>query len=343
MENLWKEQLNRIIGFIVLLVLLLGGGCGSVVTPPPPAITSTPRGEQSDDEPVTPGVTATVPLTPLPPTPTFTPVPSPTPVIHNVGSGDTLFGIALEYGVSAQAIQDQNGISDPNSLSIGQALIIPLGNQEDETAAPEIQGNLILHTPTPLPLPRIQVDLYPTSVGGIWCLGEVLNSTTAPITNLQVQVTLLDELGTPLATKDTLAAADYLAPEQRAPFSLLFPAPPPEAVKAEAILRRAEPIGAITSSFLPLTVSELTGAISGPQYQVAGQITNQTDLQVEQIRVVITLYDAEEKVLAYRKAELAEVQSLAPEQRVEFTLLLTPRGKTEPASFQVLAWGSQGN
>ncbi len=234
-------------------------------------------------------------------------------------------------------------MDDPNALSIGQALIIPLGEPEEEDAFPEVQGNLILRTPTPLPLPEAHASLYPTAVGGIWCLGEIVNSTTGPITNLQVQVTLLDELGTPLVTKKTLAATDYLPPGKRAPFALLFTEPLPTAVKAEALLRRAEPIGGITSGFLPLEASRLTGGISGPQYRVAGQITNQVAALVERVTVVVTLYDDEDKVLAYRKARLTEVASLGPDQMMEFALLLTPRGRAEPTSFQVLAWGYRGN
>ncbi|MCD4737854.1 MAG: LysM peptidoglycan-binding domain-containing protein, partial [Anaerolineae bacterium] len=106
--------------------------------------------------------------------------------------GDTLFGIALEYGVKAAAIQEQNGMDNPNALSIGQALIIPQDEPEEAETSPAVQGYLILRTPTPLPLPEAHIALYPTAVGGIWCLGEVANSTTGPITNLQVQVTLLD-------------------------------------------------------------------------------------------------------------------------------------------------------
>jgi len=325
------------------LILFGGGGCGTVLTPQPVVSSPTPTALLSVSEPSISEATVAVQLTPLPPTPTFTPIPSPTPVMHNVESGDTLFGIALEYGVTAEAIQEQNGMADPNALSIGQALIIPLDEPKEAETSPEVQGNLILRTPTPLPLPEPHVALYPTAVGGIWCLGEVANSTAGPITNLQVQVTLLDELGTPLVTQRTLAAADYLPPAERAPFALLFAEPPAGAVKAEVVLRRAEPIGGITAGFLPLEVSQLTGGVSGPQYRVAGQLTNQATALVERVMVVVTLYDDAEQVLAYRQALLLEGESLNPGQLLEFVLLLTPRGKKAPASFQALAWGYRGH
>lgn len=45
---------------------------------------------------------------------------------YTVRSGDTLTGIARRFGVTAAALQSANGISNPNLLSIGQVLQIPL-------------------------------------------------------------------------------------------------------------------------------------------------------------------------------------------------------------------------
>jgi len=42
-----------------------------------------------------------------------------------VQEGDTLFGIAEKFGVSAEAIQNYNGLDDGDSLSVGQRLTIP--------------------------------------------------------------------------------------------------------------------------------------------------------------------------------------------------------------------------
>ena len=95
-----------------------------------------------------PGVPPT--STPLPLPPTATPGPSPTPrntptprpdgaTVHIVESGDTLFGIALMYGVDVDQIRELNaGSLGPNDLlNIGQELVISLPSE----------------TPTPTPLP----------------------------------------------------------------------------------------------------------------------------------------------------------------------------------------------
>lgn len=45
--------------------------------------------------------------------------------IHIVQSGDTLLSIAQQYGVSAEELAAENQLTDPNSLRVGQELIIP--------------------------------------------------------------------------------------------------------------------------------------------------------------------------------------------------------------------------
>jgi LysM repeat protein len=44
---------------------------------------------------------------------------------HIVRSGDTLFAIAREYGVTVQAIIDANNLANPDRLDLGQELVIP--------------------------------------------------------------------------------------------------------------------------------------------------------------------------------------------------------------------------
>ena len=45
--------------------------------------------------------------------------------VHRVAKGETLYGIAKQYGVRVEAIMEMNGISDPKELKAGQALRIP--------------------------------------------------------------------------------------------------------------------------------------------------------------------------------------------------------------------------
>ncbi len=51
----------------------------------------------------------------------------PQAITHVVQEGEGLFDIALRYGVSVTAISQANGITDVNSIKIGQVLSIPPG------------------------------------------------------------------------------------------------------------------------------------------------------------------------------------------------------------------------
>jgi LysM repeat protein len=53
-------------------------------------------------------------------------VPSPTPAgLYIVQQGDTLSGLAEDFGTTVEEIMAANGLTDPNALQAGQTLIIP--------------------------------------------------------------------------------------------------------------------------------------------------------------------------------------------------------------------------
>ena len=50
---------------------------------------------------------------------------SDAPIVHTVAAGENLFRIALRYDVTIAAIQQENGIANPNLIFVGQQLTIP--------------------------------------------------------------------------------------------------------------------------------------------------------------------------------------------------------------------------
>jgi nucleoid-associated protein YgaU len=73
-------------------------------------------------------------VTPTPIPPGATVVITPTPTVdpatlrtHTVEAGETLSSIADLYNVTAEQIQELNGIDDPSSIQAGQELLIPPG------------------------------------------------------------------------------------------------------------------------------------------------------------------------------------------------------------------------
>jgi len=87
-------------------------------------------------------VAATEAAAPTAVIPTLTPTPSPSPtpvaeaIVHVVQQGDSLWVLGAHYGVSAQAIADANGLTDPDRLAIGQRLIIPNTGRPVTTPTP---------------------------------------------------------------------------------------------------------------------------------------------------------------------------------------------------------------
>ncbi len=108
---------------------------------------------------VTPGDTPTPtsppppPTSALPPTPQYTPTPLPDgTIVHIVQPGDTLFGIALTYGVDLDELRRLNaGSLGPNDLlSIGQKIVVA------------VSPNAVSATPTPVPPVETQLPPQPT-------------------------------------------------------------------------------------------------------------------------------------------------------------------------------------
>jgi len=65
------------------------------------------------------------------------PAPStgaPAASAHTVRPGETLFGIALRYGVESDALAANNRLSDPNLIRVGQELAIPSGSDTSGSA-----------------------------------------------------------------------------------------------------------------------------------------------------------------------------------------------------------------
>ncbi len=74
---------------------------------------------------LTPGQKLIIPAAGAAPVPaTGTATPSATRV-HVVARGETLQGIARQYGVTVQALMSANQISNPNLIRVGQKLVIP--------------------------------------------------------------------------------------------------------------------------------------------------------------------------------------------------------------------------
>jgi LysM repeat protein len=114
---------------------------------PTPTLTLTPAPTHTGTP--TPTETGTPTGTPTP-TPSGTPTrtPTPTPIVHVVQPGETLYGIAREYGVSLATLAAANDIPDIRRILDGQELVIPVSEAAVGETGPAATGALVpLDTP----------------------------------------------------------------------------------------------------------------------------------------------------------------------------------------------------
>ena len=111
----------RILATLILFVLVAAACGGS----DEPSQTSTPS----------PTPTSTSTPSPIPtrsPASTATPAPSPgcTPSIYIIQAGDLLSTLAIDFDVPLDYLIEVNDIADPDSIQIGQELVIPCPEAE---------------------------------------------------------------------------------------------------------------------------------------------------------------------------------------------------------------------
>jgi LysM repeat protein len=313
----------------LLLTVASLSGCGPQITRPTP--TSPPPTQPVSLATVTPRATSTpAPSTPIP---TDSPTPTPTPIIIVLKRGDNLWTIAWEYGVSVEALQEINAITDPRTLQIGQQLIIP--REEQARTIPSTP------TPTPVPLEIVNLGFYETPTGGLWCLGEVWNRAGVDAELVQVAVSLYDASRRLLLERSAFTALDIVPQDECAPFAVLFEQKPADFVAYQAWIVSGEPMTYLGSRYRELLVVNDKGEPAGEAFVVSGQVENQGDLPARDVSVVVTAYDSEGLVTGMRQTAVEDTM-LAPGALSYFQTRIIPAGNAV-AAYTVHAHGRRGN
>lgn len=135
---------------LVVVILALVGIIGQIMGSKPALEGATTKAPTATSRPLyTPAVATFTPAPTATPAPivTATVAPPPSPAAsertHTVKAGDTLLGIALEYGVTVEAIKTANTMAD-DTIYLGDVLIIP-GQTAAPTATPAPAGTGVIH------------------------------------------------------------------------------------------------------------------------------------------------------------------------------------------------------
>ncbi|MBT94817.1 MAG: hypothetical protein CL431_02455 [Acidimicrobiaceae bacterium] len=122
-----RVEMKLIFCAIIISSFILGACGNSTSDDTPPVMTEEETPLQNQEDEVTESPTV------VEPTPTAEIViPTPAPLIHTVQPGNSLGQIAQSYGVPIELLAAENGIDDYNLIQVGQEIVIPLIEDEEE-------------------------------------------------------------------------------------------------------------------------------------------------------------------------------------------------------------------
>ena len=254
-----------------------------------------------------------------------TPLPTATPFIYVVESGDTLSEIAEKFRISIDELRAANPDVSANSLSIGLTLIIP-----DPSAA--LAG---ASTPTPMPAPITQTGCRPSADNGLWCFALIRNDFPEPLENISVQMTLLDENNNAVASQTAFTPLDILPPNSALPVYVLFPDTPSNLHLQVQLLSAVQ---GSASRYLPAALNNTVAQIdwNGKSAQLSGEILLPAESQAaNQVWVAAVASDRDGQVVGLKRWEGGAIQ---PGGSISFSFFVASvGGDIEAVDFVVQA------
>ncbi|HOZ39006.1 MAG TPA: LysM domain-containing protein [Anaerolineaceae bacterium] len=300
--------------WLVILLALTGCVAGDVSLP-----TIVPLPTDTPVIVLTPSATPQ-PTTTLAPSPTTppTPTPTPAPVTYTVTEKDDMFGVALRYGVSLDALKAANPTVIPNMMSVGTVLIIPITPTPPSTGIG--QGN---PTPTPDPFSPLQLAMppvcYQDALGGAYCFAQLKNTSNSPVENPAVRFTL-SGAGSVLEM-DGILPLNILPSQETIPAVAYFPSPIQSGFEVTAQITDWLPVMPDDTRYLEVGITFDQPVITaGTNFVEAAGFIDMPDGEAEYIWVLGLVYDLNGQVLGLRRWE-AEVP-LATSNSIPFDFMI---------------------
>jgi len=253
-----------------------------------------------------------------------TPVPTNTPQVYIIESGDTISEIAEKFKISQSDLIAANPGVNPNSLTIGQTLFIP------DPAAPLAAASTL----TPVPVPVTQAGCHPTADFGMWCFALIQNNSANILENISAQITLFDENNNAVASLTAFPPLDIIQPNSSAPVYVYFPNAPVN-VNPQIQILSAMPGG---SAYLPAALDNTSAEIdsTGRHAEIRGQVILPAEsTAATQVWVAAVAYDKNGSVVGVRRWEGG---ALTPGSSLNFDFSVSSvGGKIEAVEFAVQA------
>jgi LysM repeat protein len=253
---------------------------------------------------VTPYLTVTPSKTPVKiindsaDSPDATPIPSPTPTpfLYAIAKDDTLTSIAYRHGVKLNDLIAENPGIDPNFLTIGITITIPITGSNSTN----------LFAPTPIPLSMQKPICYANSDGGLWCLSLVENTQPFDVENVTVQITLQTPQFVDVLSQEAVSPLNLLPTGMSIPIAAYFPPPIPADYQPMAEMITVLPVPSDNQRYIDQNLIDSSIIISENQLQadVSGEVTISSEsLSVNQVWIIAVAYDMDGKLVGFRKWE----------------------------------------
>ncbi len=242
----------------------------------------------------TPTATVARPTATIQVTIPVTPSPTSTPVLHTLTSDDTMLGLAFRYGVSLDALKTANPSVNPNAMSVGAQLVIPINTQAPQE----------IPTPTAIPAEVRQPHCILTGDGGAWCIVAIHNDLDITLENLSVWIGLYNSEGEIFNNQVVYAPMDILRPGGTMPLMAYFQPPLPANFTPRTELLTADGLSADDPRYLEVTARTESLEISpdGSQAEVKGEVLLPSGAATpSQVWVLAVAYDVAENIIGARK------------------------------------------
>jgi LysM repeat protein len=290
---------------LILIYVFLITACATASVP----------AENTSNNSLEPYVTATPSLTPTPNVVVIfeTPVPTSTPFVYTIKSGDTFSELAEQFKISQDELRAANPDVSPNSMSVGAMLLIPDSSAPLAAAA----------TLTPVPAPVTQAVCHPTADGGLWCFALIQNNTLDILENVSAQIILLDENNNALASQIAFTPLDMIPSNASLPVYVFFPN---TTANANVQVQILSAIQSNASRYLPVTLNNVITQVdwNGLSAQLSGQIYLPIEsTATTQVWVAAVAYDKDGRVVGVKRWEGGAIQ---PGGSIAFNFLVSSLG-----------------
>ena len=215
---------------------------------------------------------------------------------------------------------------------------LPLATTLPHTPPPESDNQGLSRIPTPLPIEIAPPTCYTQVNNQVLCFGTLHNQQAQALTNLIITINLHDEIGTITHSQQVTLPQRYIPSDSIAPYHALFAIDEGNTIAQISVdATRAEP--APDNVILRLSARNIQTVWQESRFTVSGTIINDTPTRALNSQVVVTLYDADQRVIAYR---ILSIETLASGASTPFDLVLTPQLVSDDVTYTIDVVGRSG-